>query len=107
MTILIRLVATACAVVAAVLAYPLQRELAGVAPDTRVAQMQIAHAVMLLTASGFTWPRADEPGHARAWAGFVVASTVAVLALVPLSISPPLMFLCAASVGAVGARAAR
>lgn len=107
MTILIHLLATACAVVAAVFAYPLQREIAGVAPDTRVAQMQIAHAVMVLTASGFTWPRVGEVGRARAWAGFAVASTIAVLALVPLTISPPLMFLCSALAGALGARPAR
>lgn len=86
------------------MAYPLQRDLAGIPHDTRVAQMQIAHAVMLITATSFTWPRQGDVGRSEAWLGFVAASTLVLYALVPFTVSPPLMFLCSAIAGATAAR---
>jgi hypothetical protein len=103
-TTLLRVLATLCAVACAILAYPTQRHLAGAEPDTRVAQMQLAHAVMLITASGFTWPRDGDLERSRAWLGFVAASSFMAIALIPFAVSPPQMFLCSAVLGAIWAR---
>jgi len=107
MAVFHHLLSLALVVALAVIAYPLERDLAGIPHDTRVAQMQLAHAVMLITAAGFAWPRRDDSRRVLAWFGFAAASSVVLLVLVPFVISPPMMFLCSAVAGVVAALGVR
>jgi len=107
MAVFHHLLSLALVVALAVIAYPLERDLAGIPHDVRVAQMQLAHAVMLITAAGFTWPRPDDTRSMVKWVGFSAASSIVLLALVPFVISPPMMFLCSAVAGVVAALGVR
>lgn len=51
--------------------------------------------------------RAGPPRRSLTWIVFASASSVALIALVPFAVSPPLMFVCSAITGAVAAQGVR